>query len=97
MESTGGKTNTTNFDGIWKESSGLHIVIEVKTSDAYRINLDTVANYRECLIRESGISENSSILLVVGRKDTGDLEAQIRGSKHAWGTRIISAESLINW
>lgn len=91
-----GKANAINFDGTWKESSGQQIVVEVKTSDAYRINLDTVANYRECLIRESSISEISSILLVVGRKETGDLEAQIRGSKHAWDTRVISVESLIN-
>ena len=91
-----GKTNSINFDGVWKEPSGPQIVVEVKTSDAYRINLDTVANYRERLIRESRISKISSILLVVGRKDTGDLEAQIRGSRHAWDTRVISAESLTN-
>ena len=91
-----GKTNAINFDGVWEEPSGPQIVVEVKTSDAYRINLDTVANYRECLIRDTRISELSSILLVVGRQDTGDLEAQIRGSKHAWDTRVISAESLTN-
>ncbi len=91
-----GKTNAINFDGVWKEPSGPQIVVEVKTTDAYRINLDTVAEYRERLIRSSDISANSSILLVVGRKDTGDLEAQIRGSKHAWDTRVISVESLIN-
>lgn len=89
-----GMKNTVNFDGVWMEPSGPQIVIEVKTTDTYRINLDTVANYRSCLIRESSISENSSILLVVGREDTGDLEAQIRGSKHAWHTRVISVESL---
>lgn len=91
-----GKTNTINYDGVWEESLGQQIVVEVKTSDAYRINLDTIADYRACLIRELKISGTSSILLVVGRKDTGDLEAQIRGSKHAWNTRIISAESLTN-
>ena len=91
-----GKTNAINFDGVWEEPSGPQIVVEVKTSDAYRINLDTVANYRECLIRESRISGISSILLVVGRQDTGDLEAQIRGSKHAWNARVISAEALTN-
>ena len=91
-----GKTNAINFDGVWKEPSGTQIVVEVKTSDAYRINLDTVAAYRERLIRETEMSEDSSILLVVGRKDTGDLEAQIRGSRHAWDTRVISAESLID-
>lgn len=91
-----GRSNTNNFDGIWKESSGSYIVVEVKTSDAYRINLDNVASYRDRLIQESIITNKSSILLVVGRQDTGDLEAQIRGSKHAWDTRVISAEALIN-
>ena len=89
-----GKRNAINFDGVWMEPSGSQIVIEVKTTDTYRINLDTVANYRECLIDNSTISAFSSILLVVGREDTGDLEAQIRGSKHAWHTRVISVESL---
>ena len=34
----------------------------------------------------------------IGRKqgqDTGDLEAQIRGSQHAWDIRLISAEALL--
>jgi hypothetical protein len=33
--------------------------------------------------------------VVVGRQDTGDLEAQVRGSKHAWDIRLISADALI--
>jgi hypothetical protein len=36
-----------------------------------------------------------SILIVVGREDTGALEAQIRGSKHAWDIRLISTDALI--
>jgi hypothetical protein len=39
--------------------------------------------------------EHSSILFVVGREDTGDLEAQIRGSRHAWDIRLISIDSLL--
>jgi hypothetical protein len=31
----------------------------------------------------------------VGRQDTGEVEAQIRGSRHAWDIRLISAEALI--
>lgn len=91
-----GKRNANNFDGLWKEPAGSQVVVEVKTSDTYRINLDTVANYRRGLISDSIISDESSILLVVGRQDTGDLEAQIRGSKHAWDVRIISTESLVS-
>jgi hypothetical protein len=32
---------------------------------------------------------------VLGRQETGDLEAQIRGSKHAWDIRMIGIESLL--
>ena len=70
--------------------------MEVKTTDAYRIDLNTIAGYRKHLIGEGAISEiASSMLLIVGRQDTGDLEAQIRGSRHAWDLRIISVEALI--
>ena len=31
----------------------------------------------------------------MGRKDTGDLEAQIRGSRHAWDMRLISVDALL--
>lgn len=33
---------------------------------------------------------------MVGRKDTGDLEAQIRGSRHAWDIRLISTDAVVN-
>jgi hypothetical protein len=89
-----GKTNAIGFDGLWADSNGHTIVAEVKTTDAYRINLDTLAEYREELIAAGRIGKASSCLIIVGRQDTGDLEAQVRGSKHAWTTRIISADAL---
>jgi hypothetical protein len=47
-------------------------------------------------MRDKSISEEQiSILIVVGRQDTGDLEAQIRGSKHAWDIRLLSVEALL--
>jgi hypothetical protein len=83
-------------DGLWKFPDGHHLVVEVKTTDAYRIDLNTVMGYRKSLIKEDMISENeSSILIVVGRKDTGDLEAQIRGSRFAWDIRLISVDALM--
>ena len=33
--------------------------------------------------------------MIVGREDTGELEAQIRGSRHAWDVRLISIDALI--
>jgi len=91
-----GKQNDIGFDGIWASTEGHSLVLEVKTTDAYRINLDVIAEYRRKLIEQQRISkDNSSILIVVGRQDTGDLEAQIRGSRHAWDIRLLSTDSLI--
>lgn len=89
-----GKSNAVGHDGIWRSPAGHDLVVEVKTTDTYRMNLDTVASYKEELTSSARLSKESSILLVVGRQDTGDLEAQVRGSKHAWSIRIISVDSL---
>lgn len=91
-----GKKNDIGFDGLWAIKSEHTFIIEVKTTDAYRINLNTLNKYKEELIQEGRIdAENSSILIIVGRQDTGDLEAQIRGSKFAWNIRLISIEALM--
>jgi hypothetical protein len=91
-----GKKNAIGYDGIWRSEEGYSIVVEVKTSDAYRINLNTIADYRKKLIEQNRIDKNnSSILIVVGREDTGDIESQIRGSKHAWDIRLLSTDSLV--
>ncbi|HZZ15619.1 MAG TPA: hypothetical protein VFE08_06620 [Candidatus Sulfotelmatobacter sp.] len=89
-----GRTNAISFDGLWTDGNGHTVVAEVKTTDAYRINLDTLAGYRDQLVSAGRITNLSSLLIIVGRQDTGDLEAQVRGSKHAWTTRIVSADAL---
>jgi hypothetical protein len=92
-----GVAGQPGFDGLWRSVDGHSMVVEVKTTDTYRIDLDTIANYRRSLIRTGILAEeHSSILIVVGRGDTGDLEAQIRGSRHAWDVRLISTEALIS-
>src|SRR5215213_1003328 len=90
-----GTASTIGFDGIWYSPEGHAIVVEVKTTDAYRISLENIATYRRKLIERSEIAGTSSILIVVGRQDTGELEAQVRGSHHAWDIRLISAEALL--
>ncbi len=90
-----GRKNAIGNDGLWQSPENHSIVIEVKTTDAYRIPLDVIATYRSKLIASHKISEKSSILIVVGRQDTGELEAQVRGSRHAWDIRLISVEALI--
>jgi hypothetical protein len=90
-----GTTNAIGFDGIWIAPEGHTIIAEVKTTDAYRISLDTIMGYRRKLLSEGSVGGQPSILVVVGRQDTGELEAQVRGSRHAWDIRLISAEALI--
>lgn len=89
-----GARGQIGFDGLWHSPEGNHLIAEVKISDAYRINLDRLAKYRNELRQSETIGATSSILIIVGREDTGDLEAQIRGSRHAWDIRLLSAEAL---
>lgn len=67
----------------------------MKTTDAYTFPLETAHEYREALREQGLISRESSILIVVGREDTGALEAQVRGSRFAWDIRLIGIEGLI--
>src|SRR5690242_1045791 len=90
-----GVTNAVGYDGIWHSPEHHSLVVEVKTTDAYRISIDTPAGYRSKLHEAGTISDPSSILIVVGRQETGELEAQIRGSRHAWDVRVISIEALL--
>lgn len=90
-----GITNAVGFDGLWQSPEDTSLIVEVKTTDAYRISLDTIATYRERLRDAGRIKPSSSVLIVVGRDDTGELEAQVRGSRHAWDIRLISTEALL--
>ncbi len=91
-----GRVNAVGCDGVWTSPEGQSIVVEVKTTDAYRLSLDVLSEYRRKLIESDEITDKSSVLIVVGREETGEIEAQIRGSRHAWDIRLISADSLIN-
>jgi hypothetical protein len=90
-----GTPKTVGFDGIWRVQGEPDLVIEVKTTDSFTVDLDTHARYKERLLSEGRLSKNASTLIVVGRRDTGALEAQIRGSRYAWDMRLISVERLI--
>jgi len=89
-----GSTNRVGNDGLWK-STDQAFLLEVKTSDL-SVKLQNIAGYREKLIASAALDEeHSSILIVLGRQDTGDLEAQIRGSRYAWNIRMIGVEALL--
>jgi hypothetical protein len=83
-------------DGLWRSPEGHNVLVEVKTTDAYRVPLNTIARYRDRLKEEGIIKGSNSMLLVVGREDTGELEAQVRGSRHAWDMRLISVDALVH-
>jgi hypothetical protein len=90
-----GKPSMIGFDGIWRSLDTPDILIEVKTTDYITIPLDKIADYKRRLVAEGRLASDASMLVIVGREDTGALEAQVRGSRHAWEMRLISAESLI--
>jgi len=89
-----GVRNDIGYDGIWA-ANGQSLVVEVKTTDAYTIRLDTIATYRDRLVEENRIPKETPILIVIGRNDTSSLEAQVRGSRHAWSMRIVGIDALI--
>ncbi|MEY9589777.1 hypothetical protein ABIA06_002068 [Bradyrhizobium yuanmingense] len=90
-----GISGTAGFDGLWDSEEGHTIIVEVKTTDAYRISLNTIMGYRDKLVASGRVTGVASVLIVTGREDTGELEAQVRGSRHAWDIRLISADALM--
>jgi hypothetical protein len=58
-----GTPTAVGFDGLWVSPEGQIVVIEVKTTDAYRISLDTIAGYRSKLADSGMIPGNSSLWL----------------------------------
>jgi len=90
-----GKKTVVGFDGIWRNKDQPDVIIEAKTTDYVTISLEKLANYKARLFAEKKVQQDASILIVVGREDTGALEAQVRGSRYAWEMRLISVERLI--
>lgn len=89
-----GVTGSIGFDGLWRSAEHT-IIVEVKTTDAYRISLNTIVAYRDKLTASGALAGSSSFLIITGREDTGELEAQVRGSRHAWDIRLISTDALL--
>jgi hypothetical protein len=87
---------TIGFDGLWNTTSNKSLIVEIKTSSTYSINLNTVGDYKKHLIEQGKcVEDKTSILLVVGGFETESWESQIRGSVRNWDTRIVSVEGLI--
>jgi hypothetical protein len=88
------------FDGHWKSKSGCHIIVEVKTTEAYAVKTATLVGYVDALISDKRIPDwgNALGLYVIGRPDpeTHQLENAIIAEKNTGRLRIISIESLVS-
>jgi hypothetical protein len=94
-----GTVNEIGYDGLWVSPSGLTIVIEVKTTEAYSIKTSTLVGYVDKLISEKIISDwdNALGLYVVGKPDPDlqQLENSIVAEKRTNQLRILSVNSLL--
>jgi len=95
-----GVQGQNGFDGLWVSPTGFHIVIEVKTTDAYAIKASTLVGYVDGLISEKIVTnwDNALGLYVVGRPDAElrQLENAIVAERRTQQLRIISTESLLS-
>jgi hypothetical protein len=94
-----GTVNEIGYDGLWKSPSGLTLVIEVKTTEAYSIKTSTLVGYVDKLISEKIISDwdNALGLYVIGKPDPDlqQLENSIVAEKRTNQLRILSVNSLL--
>ena len=89
-----GKQDKNNCDGIWKTGDWI-FVVEVKTTDAYSIQLGKIADYLASEVGDKN-EDSASCLIIVGRQDTSTLEDQLRGSRYNWRMRIVGIEALFS-
>ena len=90
-----GNPRDIGYDGYWYLDD-INLIVECKTTDAYRISTDVLLGYAKRLKDERNLPKEPPILLVVARIDTGDIEAQIRGSRADDRISVIGVESLLS-
>ncbi|MGC8839404.1 MAG: hypothetical protein ACP5UM_13420 [Anaerolineae bacterium] len=95
-----GAAGQVGHDGHWVSPTGYHIVVEVKTTEAYAIKTATLVGYVDALISEGKVPDwdRALGLYVVGRPDpeVRQLENAIVAEKRTHQLRIISVESLLS-
>ncbi|MGB5924997.1 MAG: EVE domain-containing protein [Dehalococcoidia bacterium] len=95
-----GVRGEVGFDGHWKSPKGFHVVVEVKTTEAYAIRTATLDGYISHLISRREIPDRPHALglYVVGRPDpeVRQLENAIVAENRTHELRIISVESLLS-
>src|SRR5208337_1223916 len=95
-----GVQGEVGFDGHWKSPTGLHVILEVKTTETYAIKTSTLLGYVDELISQKQVPSWDSALglYAVGRPDpeVRQLEHAIVAEKRTNQLRIISVESLLS-
>lgn len=89
------------FDGHWTSPhTNTHLVVEVKTTEAYSIKTSTILGYINDLVSEKKIPsrEHALGLYVIGRPDPDmkQLENSIIAEKLTGQLRIVSVSSLLS-
>jgi hypothetical protein len=88
------------FDGHWVSPGGFHVVVEVKTSEAFAIKTPTLIGYIDALISQGDIPDwrHALGLYVLGRPDPDiqQLKHAIVAENNADRLRIISVDSLLS-
>ncbi len=88
------------YDGLWKSPSGIHIVVEVKTSETYSIKTSTLIGYIDQLISYQTIPgwKYALGLYAIGKPDDEikQLENAIIVENRTPQLRIISVQYLIS-
>lgn len=94
-----GVSNQVGFDGHWISPKGLHIVVEVKTTETYSVGVSTVVGYVDALISAKEIpSWNEALgLYVIGKPDeTRQIRNAIIGEKREHQLRLVSVDALLS-
>lgn len=95
-----GVPGEVGFDGHWKSPTGFHIIVEVKTTEAYAVKTATLDGYISELISRREIPDRTHALglYAVGRPDPEirQLENAILAERRTNELRIISVESLLS-
>jgi hypothetical protein len=88
------------FDGHWISSEAFHVVVEVKTSEAFAIKTPTLIGYVDALISQGDIPDwgHALGLYVLGRPDPEiqQLKHAIVAENNTDRLRIISVDSLLS-
>jgi hypothetical protein len=95
-----GTSQHVGHDGLWKSPKGLHVVVEVKSSETYPVPLDVLRSYMTRLTEEGVIPDIGQALglYVIASPDPGNaqISSRILAGRFKDEMRVVSVESLLS-